>query len=282
MMRGLSTLLIIGTLALGPTVPVNAQTSSPGSTQNDAQRGSTLAPREGTTPQGATQGQTQSSQSGSATSANEDIPRMHFQQARQAFLNKDNNAAASHLEQAAQYIRGEMNRASGDARDELAGSAKELEERATELRQGEIKDVSTLNETFADSYSALAKHFHKLAQTEWNQNKERASAQTPEGQQVRSRVGRDLDRAADNLRNWSETTGQKAEEGGHTVWQSTKNIAGKLVSGTGWATSEVGEAIDNFGNTIQRFGGKMRPGQGATTQSGASQSPSSGSGGTAQ
>jgi hypothetical protein len=87
-----------------------------------------------------------------------DEPDRHFLQARQHYLQKENEAAAADIRKAAAMLKLATSMSEGEAKKALQGSIFELEVLAAEAKAGKVRSARTLDRIFARAYEALAAH----------------------------------------------------------------------------------------------------------------------------
>lgn len=235
-----STLFLFALFLGARTTPFAVAQGNARSDQSSAMRGA--------------QGVSPSQMSGPAAEASAEQPRIHFQQARRAFDSKDYNAAADHIMTGVEEMRREAANATPENAHNLREASDNLAALASRVRQGEVKSDAELKSHFADAYSALSQHYYQQARETW-ENKGPATTQSGTRE---SRTGHYLSAAADNFNNWAEEAGTQVKSGTRGVVDTTKDVAGHLISGTGKVTKGTGEAIDKFGDTIRGYGDRMK------------------------
>lgn len=176
-------------------------------------------------------------------------PKQHFLAARSSFDQGDFNVCAQHLRAGAEVLRNNAGKAHGDVADNLRGTAKDLDKLADKVQQGKLKDFRDVTDKFGDAYKNLADYNYQLAREHYQRSH---TAGTPPGRDVET--GNYLNRSVGYLEEWSVTTGRTIKGGTRTALDAIKDLAGKMVTGTGWATEQAGGAIDNFGTTIKGWG----------------------------
>lgn len=186
-------------------------------------------------------------------SATVNAPKKHFLAARSAYVSRDFEAAARHLRDGADYLRSDAAKARGDVADNLRGTAKDLDKLAEKVQKGELESVDELNEKFGDAYRNLADYHYQVARESYERNRETS---VKAGRDVET--GSALQRATQDVEDWAEVTGRTIKSGGRTALDATKDLAGRMISGTGWAAEKTGEGLNNFGEFIRDFGRDVR------------------------
>lgn len=187
------------------------------------------------------------------SSATVNAPKRHFLAARSAFTSRDYQAAANHLRQGAEILRSDAANARGDVADNLRGTAKDLDKLADKVQQGKVTSVDDLNDKFGDAYRNLADYHYQVAEESYKRNRETG---VKAGRDVET--GTALQRATQDVEDWSEVTGRTIKSGGRTALDATKDLAGRMISGTGWAAEKTGEGLNNFGEFIRSWGRDIR------------------------
>ncbi|MCC6395073.1 MAG: hypothetical protein IT167_31065 [Bryobacterales bacterium] len=62
------------------------------------------------------------------------------------------------------------------------------------------------------------------------------------------------------LEDGSEALGKGTDDSARDAANGTRDIAGKLIQGSGWTTEEVGHGMDAFGRELADFGKRARTG----------------------
>jgi hypothetical protein len=173
-------------------------------------------------------------------------PDSHFRRAHENFLKKDYRAAATEIRKAVAYVKLESARAATDSKKALNASAQELEALAKEVEKGAVKDVKRLDDAFARADQALAKSHYVKASESWTKK-------------LADKTGYELKAASESLEKAASWAGSEASSAASTAMRDGRKVAGKLISGTGWAVDEVGKAIDAVGQKIEEIGKKVTP-----------------------
>lgn len=173
-----------------------------------------------------------------------DEPAEHFQRAYDSFVKGDMKATAVEIHKGAAFLKLQAARATGKGKDALAASSQELRNLAEKVKDGAVKSGDELQEAFARADHALARHHQLKAAELWV--KERAK-----------RTGQDLRAAAIHLKQGLAWAGQKSEAAGPTAVERARDLAGKLIEGTGYVRSKVGPVMESVGEEISELGKKV-------------------------
>jgi hypothetical protein len=175
-----------------------------------------------------------------------DEPSVHFDQARQLYLQKDYKQAANRIRQATDFMRLEFYRSSGDDRAMLAGSIRDLGDLALAVQDGEVPTVERIDKEFARAEQALAHHHEIKAQEYWKEDN-------------KAGAGQDLKAASHHMEQVMKYEGREAEAESDTVIAETHDFGDKLTKGTAIAADKVGRAMQELGKKIQEAGERMWP-----------------------
>jgi serine protease Do len=154
-----------------------------------------------------------------------------FHQAREHFLKKDFKDAASGIRRAAAYLKNEEAKATGEAKQDLAQSARDLDRLADRVEKKAVISEKELDDTFARAEYALARYYHAMASESW-------------AKKEASQAGRYLTAAATHLENGLISAGQRLEEKSKKVIQEAKDVGEKLEKGVGLSGSDVGKSFE--------------------------------------
>lgn len=176
-------------------------------------------------------------------------PKGYFQSARDSFNSKNFDKSAKNLRMGADILRRDAGMAKGAASSELEASAKDLDKLADRIQSGEVRSVDDLNDKVGDAYRSLSNFHYQMARESYDRN--RAAGAAP-GRDVET--GNYLNAAAIDLESWATFTGHKIEGGTRTAIVETKELAGKLIAGTGKLTEKTAQALDNLGTAIKDYG----------------------------
>jgi hypothetical protein len=169
-----------------------------------------------------------------------DEPGHHFHQARENFLKKDMKGAASEIRKAVGFMKLEAARATGDGKKALTTSIDELEKLASDVEEGTVKSANDLGKAFARAHHALAVHYHLKASEAW------AKKDT-------SKTGHALKAAASHLERALAWSGHEVEAAVVKVMETGRDVGEKLIQGTRWTADEVGKALKDLGEKIERL-----------------------------
>jgi serine protease Do len=183
--------------------------------------------------------QTAPSQQITQTQVSDELDQ-YFHKAREEYT-KDANEAAAQIRKAMALLRQEADQSSGEARQLLLQSSKELEGLADQVQKGAVKAAQDLDNAFSRAHTALATYYQQRASKSW-------------AEKAYSDAGQSLKAAALSLEDawkWSTT---KAEKGSQAAVESAKEASDKIAEGSGWVSAEVSKSIDDLGREI----GKLR------------------------
>jgi hypothetical protein len=154
--------------------------------------------------------------------------RHHFMEARTAYNSRNFTASADHLRQASELLRRDAANANGDVADNLRGTAKDLDKLAESVQRGEERSFDDVNDKIGDAYKNMADFNYQKARESYDRY--RSSGQTS-GRDVET--GNALNAAAQNLEDWAAVTGRTLKSGTRTAISTTRDLAGRMISGTG-------------------------------------------------
>lgn len=206
--------------------------------------------------QGATRSERGSSSERTDTTASSmqtDDPSPHFFAARDAFNKRDNDTCARELRLAGDIMKSNAADAKMWNAHQLRAAGGDLDTLAERVQRGHVTSVDDLNDRIGQSYKALSNFHYQMAKESYERNRKAGTAtgtRDPE-------TGRYLNAAANDLDSWAKFSGRKVESVTRTVIDDTKNLAGKMISGTGYATERTGESINHFGEAVKDFGRRV-------------------------
>ena len=173
-----------------------------------------------------------------------DEPNRHFRNAHEAFVAKDYDKAAEEIRKGEAFVQLEASRASGDVKQSLDSSAKELEKLSLDMAPNwRGKSIVEMDQSWGRADRALAQSHQVQAKEDW-QKKETAKA------------GYEMKAAALDLEESADWAGSEAKTGVSAVVRDTRLMAGKLTSGGEYAVGEVDKGIDDLGHAISGLGQK--------------------------
>jgi len=173
-----------------------------------------------------------------------DEPNRHFRNAHEAFVAKDYDKAAEEIRKGEAFVQLEASRASGDVKQSLDSSAKELEKLSLDMAPNwRGKSIVEMDQSWGRADRALAQSHQVQAKEDW-QKKETAKA------------GYEMKAAALNLEESADWAGSEAKTGVSAVVRDTRLMAGKLTAGGEYAAGEVDKGIDDLGHAISGLGQK--------------------------
>lgn len=169
-----------------------------------------------------------------------DEPEGHFQQAHENFLKKDFKGAAAEIRKGTNFVKLETARATGEGKKTLTASIDELEKLASDVEKGTVKSANDLGKAFARVHHALAFHHHMQASEAW------AKKET-------SKVGHALRAAASHLEKALAWGGHEIEAAVVKVIGTGRHVGEKLAQGGRWTADEVGKALKDLGEAMERL-----------------------------
>ena len=169
-----------------------------------------------------------------------DEPGAQFHQAHETFLKKDFKAAAAHIRKGVGFMKLEAARAAGDGKKALTTSIDALEKLASDVEKGAVKSTNDLSKAFSRAHHALAVHHHLKASEAW------AKKET-------SKTGHALKAAASHLEKALAWSGHKIEAAVVKVMEIGHDVGEKLIQGARWTADEVGKALKDSGEAIERL-----------------------------
>jgi hypothetical protein len=167
--------------------------------------------------------------------------KTHVHHAKGALLKKDLKKAGRELRAAGEYLGKAAASAPGAAKEGLEASAKEMSTLAEDVEKGTVTDMKRIDEASARGYHALANEQFVTATEAWTQKDTKATGHALKG-------------AADDLEDGATAVGKDAGDASKDVAKGTREVAGKLVQGSGWTSEEVGRGMDAFGKELASLG----------------------------
>lgn len=168
-------------------------------------------------------------------------PDDHFRQARADFMSSDYKGASAEIRKSVAFMNVEAARGSDEGKAALQSSAKELERLAAGVEKGAVKDEKQLRNAFAKADRALAKDHYLNASRSW-------------AGKLYEKTGYELKAAAQDLGKGASWVGMGAEEGSADAVREGRQVAGKLIGGSGWTADEVGKAMENLKRGVAVLG----------------------------
>lgn len=193
-----------------------------------------------------------SASEGSMNIQTSDDPSPHFFAARDAYMKRDYDACAKELRLAGDILKRDAAETKMLTAHELRVAGNNLDKLAERVQRGQVTTVDDLNDRIGQSYKALSDYHYQMARESYERNRQSDTSSKHDAE-----TGRYLNAAANDLESWARYTGRTVEAGTRTAIDDTKSLAGKMISGAGWATERTGEAINNFGETIKGFGRRV-------------------------
>lgn len=173
------------------------------------------------------------------------VLEQHFSRAKEGLLKQDAKLAAAELRKAADEVEKGAARAGAEAKAAASDVGRDLRTGAEDVEKGVVTSADDLQKIFARAHYDLARHYRARAQAGLQ------SAPKASGHHLRA--------AAAHLEHAAEWAGQETREGAVKVADGARLVAGKLISGSGWAGEEVGKAVESLGGELDRLGRKIEP-----------------------
>jgi len=171
-------------------------------------------------------------------------PEHHFKDAIGAYATKNYQEAAADIRKGTSYLRLEASRATGEAKQELDSSVKQLDALASSAEGASIKDEHSMRNTFARADHALALEHRYKAGESW-------------AHKEYDKTGYELKAAAHGLESAADWVGAEAKAGTSTTVADTRVLGDKLVSGASWTRDEVVKGFEFLGSGINSLGQKI-------------------------
>lgn len=93
-----------------------------------------------------------------------EMPQQHWQTAREDFLNKDNQAAATEVRKGIAFLNLEANRTDDkNIKTNISNSAQNLEQLAKDIQDGKVSNVKVLDRAFARGQLAMSQFYESQA-----------------------------------------------------------------------------------------------------------------------
>jgi hypothetical protein len=163
-----------------------------------------------------------------------------FDAARDAFVRKDLESAATALSDAATFIRTEARAAGGDGAQALDRSADEFDLIAVRVAHGEIHAPDALNRAFAHAHAAEALH-HLL----------RAHASVLKRDNVRA--GEELLMSVDHLERAANDARLQGDSLVEAAIADTRSLASEMVHGMDAVPDEAARVTDEIETAVRRI-----------------------------
>jgi predicted lipoprotein with Yx(FWY)xxD motif len=167
-------------------------------------------------------------------------PTTHFNQAIEAFHNKETQTAANELRKAVAFLKIEAVAATGSAKTNLQTSINDLENLATRMAQGQITSESELNMVLARAQQALASHhFNRLSEAQANQDAVEA--------------GYELKAVVTHLEQAQTLSGDRADAKISKQFDDMRALADELIAGHIPATVEIDQTLNSLTQEIGKL-----------------------------
>jgi serine protease Do len=167
-----------------------------------------------------------------------------FHKAHDNFLRKDFKDAAREIRQGVALFKRDADQATGEGKQQLEASIKDLNELADRVDKGVVTSVNELDQSFVRADHALSKNYHLKSSESWNKRD-------------LSEAGKDLKAAASTLERTLAWAGHRWEAGTEAAIKEAMKTGEKLEKETGWVASEVKKDIDALGREIENAGHKI-------------------------
>lgn len=123
-------------------------------------------------------------------------------------------------------------------------SARELKTLAGDVEKGAVTDAKRIDDAAGRAYHALARERFLAASEAWAKKDSKAT-------------GRALKDAADHMEHGASVAGQASAAAMKDAATGTREVAGKLIQGSGWTSEEVGRGLDTFGKELANLGKRV-------------------------
>jgi hypothetical protein len=172
-------------------------------------------------------------------------PGKSFHEARQNFLNEEAKIAAADIRKGAAYLKMEKAAAKKELHAVIAESERELEKLAQNVEQDTVESAKELDAVFARAHQALARSYIARASDAWVKKDE-------------ARTGQLLKTALTHLKNAFAWSGRTMDASTAAAVRESRQVADKLIAGTGVAAEEVGKALETTGKKIDNLGSTLK------------------------
>lgn len=172
-------------------------------------------------------------------------PGKSFHEARQNFLNEEAKIAAADIRKGVAYLKMEKAVAKKEMRDSITAAERDLEKLARNVEQGTVESAGELDAVFARAHQALAKSYITRASEAWAEKDE-------------AKTGQLLKTAITHLKSTYAWSGKMMDASTAAAVRESRNVAGKLIAGIGWAAEETGKALKTTGTEIDNFGATLK------------------------
>jgi serine protease Do len=163
-----------------------------------------------------------------------------FQKAKEFIEEKAYKDAAIEIRNAAEILKQESGKATGEVQKSLLAASERLEKSSQEVENGTVKSVEEIQGAFGRAHEALAEYYNALASESWSKK-------------AISEVGEDMKRSADHLEKAWTWSGRHVESGTQGVIDSARKVGHELGQGAGWVAAEVTKSIDAVEKEVARF-----------------------------
>ena len=172
-------------------------------------------------------------------------PEKHFKAANKDFIEKDYKSAATEIRKSSKYLHHEAERASGDVKQALNESARDLDKLADKIENKTVKDVKSLHVEFSRANYALALDHHLKAYDAWVR-KEYTNA------------GYEIKAAAGSIKNSAMWADRRLDKDASGSVSSSIAMGNKIISGAAdWTRDQVSDVFRGLGSALDDLGKKI-------------------------
>ena len=167
----------------------------------------------------------------------------NFKKAHESFAKKNTKAAAADIRKNAKFMKSMSEHTTDAGKETLMISVQELETLASEVKNGTVTSVKTLEDAFANASKALAQYYSlKAAESIAKKNDKKA--------------GKELKAAADYFEASLTWSGTKVDETATAVIKSARETAKKMAKGEK-LTDEASRSIKDISAEIEKDAAKV-------------------------
>jgi serine protease Do len=164
----------------------------------------------------------------------------HFQNAKADVRHQNYRGAAHEIRTGAAYLEQEAGRAPTEIKARLMTSARELTQLAARLEiQGTVPEPE-LDAAFEHANQALATHFQHQAEVSWSQK-------------AMTRLGQELQHAAEHLEQAWTWSGHKLQATTKTTVEEAKRLGGSMAVGAKAVASDIRKSLDAVQTEVRRL-----------------------------
>jgi hypothetical protein len=174
-----------------------------------------------------------------------EAPEQNFKAANKDFIEKDYKAAATEIRKSTEYLHHEAERASGDVKQALNESTRDLDKLADEIENKTVKDEKSLHVEFSRANYALALDHHLKAYDAW-------------GRKEYTNVGYEIKAAAGSIKNSAMWADRRLDEDASGSVSSSIAMGNKIISGAAdWTRDQVSDVFRGLGSALDDLGKKI-------------------------